>query len=117
MPQTDESTAPWCLTCALLQLGQAPRAEGRGPPYSAIARFWSLALGPWCSALRMASLLLPENLTHLQVFGAVKQSKVGFGRRDAPVLAVGAKVWANIGAKTHADRRGRWTSNGHRSYR
>jgi hypothetical protein len=29
MPQTDESMAPCCLNCAFLQVGQAPRAEGR----------------------------------------------------------------------------------------
>jgi glycosyltransferase involved in cell wall biosynthesis len=46
-PQTDESMAPCCLTCALLQVGQAPRAEGRGslPRSSRNSGLWPLALG------------------------------------------------------------------------
>ena len=51
-PQTDESMAPCCLTCALLQVGQAPRAEDRSLDQSRI-------FGPWPSALSMASALSP----------------------------------------------------------
>ena len=47
MPQTDESesTPLSCKTCALLQVGQAPSAEGG--PFSAVEHDWPSALGPW----------------------------------------------------------------------
>jgi hypothetical protein len=75
MPQTDESTISCCLARALLQVRQGPSAERRGPPHSEIAQFWSLALGPWCSALRRLTSLSPQQVTHLQAFGAIKQSR------------------------------------------
>jgi hypothetical protein len=59
MPQTDESTAPGFWACALLQVGQAPRAEGRRTARSCNSGLWPLALGPWRSALSMASASSP----------------------------------------------------------
>jgi hypothetical protein len=40
-------------------------AKRRGPPFSLIAQFWSLALGP-------SSWWSPENFTHPQAVGALK---------------------------------------------
>jgi hypothetical protein len=45
MPQTDESMAPCCWACALPQVGQAPRTEGRRTARSCISGLWPLALG------------------------------------------------------------------------